>query len=243
MLPLFRGEGGQFERPFCCYGNDVDCSRRPRRLQRGLPPAAGAARRGRQHVALLVLARLRAGQARGIEQAVFGCCLRDVLGEGVETAAPGQAIALPTYDGILVQHLQHMARCDEAVEVTPIDAVDEGDNDGLLRCARPSDSPTSGRSHRLGHPKRALNQLLKRHFADARQRQLHPSVPRCQAACRASSRRRLAGACEWIRLSSGGRGRWSGPSSRPRPRPYRRPSTLAGSRPTRPRPSWRASSP
>ncbi len=27
MLPLYMGDGGQFERPFCCYGNDVDCSR------------------------------------------------------------------------------------------------------------------------------------------------------------------------------------------------------------------------
>jgi MoaA/NifB/PqqE/SkfB family radical SAM enzyme len=27
MLPLYMGEGGQFERTFCCYGNDVDCSR------------------------------------------------------------------------------------------------------------------------------------------------------------------------------------------------------------------------
>jgi MoaA/NifB/PqqE/SkfB family radical SAM enzyme len=27
MLPLYMGEGGQFERPFCCYGNDVDCTR------------------------------------------------------------------------------------------------------------------------------------------------------------------------------------------------------------------------
>lgn len=27
MLPLYVGEGGQFERTFCCYGNDVDCSR------------------------------------------------------------------------------------------------------------------------------------------------------------------------------------------------------------------------
>jgi len=26
-LPLYMGEGGQFERPFCCYGNDVDCTR------------------------------------------------------------------------------------------------------------------------------------------------------------------------------------------------------------------------
>jgi hypothetical protein len=26
-LPLYMGEGGQFEKPFCCYGNDVDCSR------------------------------------------------------------------------------------------------------------------------------------------------------------------------------------------------------------------------
>jgi len=27
MLPLYMGEGGNFERPFCCYGNDVDCSK------------------------------------------------------------------------------------------------------------------------------------------------------------------------------------------------------------------------
>ncbi len=27
MLPLYMGEGGQFERTFCCYGNDVDCTR------------------------------------------------------------------------------------------------------------------------------------------------------------------------------------------------------------------------
>jgi MoaA/NifB/PqqE/SkfB family radical SAM enzyme len=27
MLPLYIGENGQFERTFCCYGNDVDCSR------------------------------------------------------------------------------------------------------------------------------------------------------------------------------------------------------------------------
>ena len=27
MLPLYVGDGGQFERTFCCYGNDVDCSR------------------------------------------------------------------------------------------------------------------------------------------------------------------------------------------------------------------------
>lgn len=27
MLPLYVGEGGSFERTFCCYGNDVDCSR------------------------------------------------------------------------------------------------------------------------------------------------------------------------------------------------------------------------
>ncbi|MDP6707915.1 MAG: radical SAM protein [Alphaproteobacteria bacterium] len=26
-LPLYMGEGGNFERPFCCYGNDVDCSK------------------------------------------------------------------------------------------------------------------------------------------------------------------------------------------------------------------------
>jgi len=26
-LPLYMGEGGQFEKPFCCYGNDVDCTR------------------------------------------------------------------------------------------------------------------------------------------------------------------------------------------------------------------------
>ena len=25
--PLYMGTGGQFETPFCCYGNDVDCSR------------------------------------------------------------------------------------------------------------------------------------------------------------------------------------------------------------------------
>ena len=25
-LPLYMGEGGRFERTFCCYGNDVDCS-------------------------------------------------------------------------------------------------------------------------------------------------------------------------------------------------------------------------
>lgn len=27
LLPLYVGDGGQFERTFCCYGNDVDCSR------------------------------------------------------------------------------------------------------------------------------------------------------------------------------------------------------------------------
>jgi MoaA/NifB/PqqE/SkfB family radical SAM enzyme len=27
MLPLYLGEGGNFEKPFCCYGNDVDCTR------------------------------------------------------------------------------------------------------------------------------------------------------------------------------------------------------------------------
>lgn len=27
MLPLYMGEGGNFERTFCCYGNDVDCSK------------------------------------------------------------------------------------------------------------------------------------------------------------------------------------------------------------------------
>ena len=26
-LPLYLGDGGQFEKPFCCYGNDVDCTR------------------------------------------------------------------------------------------------------------------------------------------------------------------------------------------------------------------------
>ncbi len=26
-LPLYMGDGGQFERTFCCYGNDVDCAR------------------------------------------------------------------------------------------------------------------------------------------------------------------------------------------------------------------------
>ena len=26
-LPIYMGEGGQFERTFCCYGNNVDCSR------------------------------------------------------------------------------------------------------------------------------------------------------------------------------------------------------------------------
>lgn len=48
MLPLYLGEGGQFERPFCCYGNDVDCSRcgaygvfnAAFRRQRGLPEEA-----------------------------------------------------------------------------------------------------------------------------------------------------------------------------------------------------------
>jgi len=24
-LPLYMGDGGNFERTFCCYGNDVDC--------------------------------------------------------------------------------------------------------------------------------------------------------------------------------------------------------------------------
>ncbi|MBD3646520.1 MAG: hypothetical protein HUJ31_03490, partial [Pseudomonadales bacterium] len=27
MLPLYVGEGGSFERTFCCYGNNVDCAR------------------------------------------------------------------------------------------------------------------------------------------------------------------------------------------------------------------------
>jgi MoaA/NifB/PqqE/SkfB family radical SAM enzyme len=27
MLPLYMGEGGNFERTFCCYGNNVDCTR------------------------------------------------------------------------------------------------------------------------------------------------------------------------------------------------------------------------
>lgn len=27
MLPLYVGDGGVFERTFCCYGNDVDCTR------------------------------------------------------------------------------------------------------------------------------------------------------------------------------------------------------------------------
>ena len=27
MLPLYMGEGGNFDKPFCCYGNDVDCTR------------------------------------------------------------------------------------------------------------------------------------------------------------------------------------------------------------------------
>jgi len=27
MLPLYMGEGGQFERTFRCYGNEVDCAR------------------------------------------------------------------------------------------------------------------------------------------------------------------------------------------------------------------------
>lgn len=27
MLPLYVGDGGKFERTFCCYGNDVDCAR------------------------------------------------------------------------------------------------------------------------------------------------------------------------------------------------------------------------
>ena len=26
-LPLYMGDGGSFERTFCCYGNDVDCTR------------------------------------------------------------------------------------------------------------------------------------------------------------------------------------------------------------------------
>jgi len=26
-LPLYMGDGGQFEKPFCCYGNDVDCTK------------------------------------------------------------------------------------------------------------------------------------------------------------------------------------------------------------------------
>jgi MoaA/NifB/PqqE/SkfB family radical SAM enzyme len=26
VLPLYMGEGGSFERTFCCYGNDVDCA-------------------------------------------------------------------------------------------------------------------------------------------------------------------------------------------------------------------------
>ncbi len=26
-LPLYMGDGGEFERTFCCYGNDVDCAR------------------------------------------------------------------------------------------------------------------------------------------------------------------------------------------------------------------------
>ena len=26
MLPLYMGEGGNFERTYCCYGNDVDCT-------------------------------------------------------------------------------------------------------------------------------------------------------------------------------------------------------------------------
>jgi hypothetical protein len=27
MLPLYMGDGGNFERTFCCYGNNVDCTR------------------------------------------------------------------------------------------------------------------------------------------------------------------------------------------------------------------------
>jgi len=27
ILPLYMGEGGEFERTFCCYGNDVDCTK------------------------------------------------------------------------------------------------------------------------------------------------------------------------------------------------------------------------
>ena len=27
FLPLYMGEGGNFERTFCCYGNDVDCTK------------------------------------------------------------------------------------------------------------------------------------------------------------------------------------------------------------------------
>jgi len=27
VLPLYMGDGGNFERTFCCYGNDVDCAR------------------------------------------------------------------------------------------------------------------------------------------------------------------------------------------------------------------------
>lgn len=27
VLPLYMGDGGRFERTFCCYGNDVDCTR------------------------------------------------------------------------------------------------------------------------------------------------------------------------------------------------------------------------
>jgi len=27
ILPLYMGRGGNFEKPFCCYGNDVDCTR------------------------------------------------------------------------------------------------------------------------------------------------------------------------------------------------------------------------
>ena len=27
MLPLYMGEGGEFERTYCCYGNDVDCTK------------------------------------------------------------------------------------------------------------------------------------------------------------------------------------------------------------------------
>jgi hypothetical protein len=27
MLPLYMGDGGNFDKPFCCYGNEVDCTR------------------------------------------------------------------------------------------------------------------------------------------------------------------------------------------------------------------------